>query len=227
MFDQPLFGITLSLVVFTLAEQVYKRWHTPFLNPMVTSAAVIILFLSVFDIPMESYQEGGRFITFMLGPATVALAVPFYRQWQRIAGYRYFLIGSTALGAFLGIVSTALLAKLFGADKQMILSLIPKSVTAPIAMEVSRMLGGQPTITVAAVTVAGITGAVCGVKFLKLIGVKDRVAIGCGIGTASHGMGTATLTEYGELEAAVSGVCLGLTGVFTAIMAPFLLRFFG
>ena len=225
MFDQPLFGIALSLVAFAVGELIYRRWHTPLLNPIITSATAVALFLYIFHIPMESYQNGGRYITFILGPATVALAVPFYRQWQKIAEYRVFLIIGTALGAVVGIVSAALLAKLFGADRQMILSLIPKSVTAPIAMEVSRVIGGQPTLTIASVTVAGVLGAVCGVQFLKLTGLKDRVAIGCGIGTASHGMGTASLTEYGELEAAVAGVCIGLTGVFTAMLAPLIVRF--
>ena len=223
LISSPLFGICLTLGAYAAGLQLYKRVRISLLHPVITASALIIAIILIFDIDLRLYQNGGSIISFMLAPATVALAVPLYRQISVLKTHAIVIISSIAVGAVVSIISTVLLARLAGLPEELILSLSPKSVTTPIAVELSERLGGLPPITALAVIFTGITGAVAGPFLLKLLRIDEPAAKGLAMGTAAHAIGTSRALEMGETEAAVSSLSIGIAGIITAVAAPFLL----
>ncbi|WP_094607837.1 Inner membrane protein YohK [Sporomusa silvacetica DSM 10669] len=219
LIKNPLFGLTATLFVFQLAKWLQQKTKQRLLHPMLISTLLLIGLLSIANIDYVDYNRGGQYITFLLGPATVALAIPLVRQlpvlrknWQAI------LIGVVS-GSLIGVVSVLGIASFLDASLEITLSLTPKSVTTPIAMEIARSLGGIPSLTVGAVIIAGLTGAIIGPALLTRIGVKNQIARGLAIGAASHALGADRCLEDNELAGAVSGVAIALVGVVTALMA--------
>ncbi len=225
---QPLFGIGLTVVVFVLAQRVYlKSRRHPLLTPVAVTIISIIAFLLLFDIPYQSYQKGGRYILFFLGPSVVALAVPLYRKRSEIYTKRGPILAGVVAGALVSIVSASGLAWLFGGSREVVLSMAPKSVTTPIAIALVEKIGGIPELTAAIVVLTGCIGAICGPEFCRLIGITSPSATGLAVGTASHGIGTARMLEVDLLAGAVSGLAIGLNGLVTACLLPLLFILFG
>ena len=218
----PLLGIILTLSAYAVGLQLYKRLKISILHPVLTASAIIIAVLLLLDISIEEYQKGGSIISFMLGPATVALAVPLYRQIKILKSHAVIILVSISVGAVVSISSIILLSKALGLPEDLIISMAPKSVTTPIAVEASAKLGGLPAITALAVIFTGITGAVIGPSVLKLLHIKDPTAKGLALGTSAHAIGTSRALEMGETEGAVGSLSIGLTGIITVVTAPFI-----
>jgi len=222
----PLFGVFLTLFAYVGLSKMKEKFKNPLFNPTFLSIVLIVAVLYGFDIDYEDYNQGGRIISFFLGPATVALAVPIYRQMERLRDNVLEVTASILTGSFIGIISGMVLAFLFGGSREIILTVAPKSVTTPIAIEISRFNGGTPPLTVSCVIIAGLVGAVIGPELMKAIKIKNPVAQGLGIGTASHGLGTSRAVQEGEIQGAFSGLAIGLAGIFTSILVPIIVWVF-
>lgn len=223
----PLFGITLTLVVYLLAQHIYKRVNSVWANPVLVSIVTIILLLKAAGVEYRDYAHGGDILLFLLGPSVVALAVPLYQRreeiWQR---KRPILIGIFA-GSLASILSACGLAWILGGSQEIILSLAPKSVTTPIAISIVEKIGGVAPLTAAIVVLTGCLGAVCGPEFCRRIGVTSPVATGLAVGTAAHGIGTARMFEVDRLAGAVAGLAIGLNGLMTTFLLSFMMAFMG
>jgi len=218
---EPLFGIALSIAAYVFAQWVNRKLKSPIANPLLIAGALLIILLNVLEIPLENFQKGGSMITMLLGPATAALAVSIYRQIEVLKKNFLPVVLGCLAGAVTAMVSAYTLAKLFGLDDSMLFSLLPKSVTTPIAMEISRQGGGVVAITVAAVVVTGIMGAVCAPFLIKLFRIREPVAQGVAIGACSHALGTTKALEIGEIQGAMSGIAIGVSGILTVLLAFF------
>lgn len=223
----PMFGILLSLVAFQTGSLLYKKTRSSIFNPLLVSFVLVILFLLYFRIDFETYNVGGDYISFFLGPSTVVLAVPLYKKIQLLKSDALPIIAGISAGCIAGISSILILSGLFGLDMVITSSLVPKSVTTPIGIEISKQIGGLPAITVSAIVVTGIIGAVLGPFICRFFRIKDSVAVGIAIGTASHALGTTRAIELGETEGAMSGLAIGIAGLITVFLAPVLIYVFG
>ncbi len=219
----PLLHLTLTLVAFVAASVLYRRVRfNPLLNPVLLSVITIVAILYGTGTSYSTYFEGAQFVHFLLGPATVALAIPLYRQFDRVRKSALAVSVSLAAGSITAAASAILIALLLGAQPVSIISLAPKSVTAPVAMGISEQLGGLPSLTAVLVILTGITGAVLGPVVLNLLKIRDRSALGMALGTASHGIGTARALQVNELAGAFSGLAMGLNALATALFLPIL-----
>ena len=217
--SSPFFGITLTIVAYWVGVRAQKKTGLVVCNSMLITVALIIAVLTVFHIPYEDYYQGGSLITLFLGPATACMAVTVYAKMDLLKKYWLPVLAGCLAGTVTSIGSILVLSRLFGLDKDMTASLLPKSVTTPIATAVSEGHGGIVPITVAAVIVTGILGNLAAPFLVKLFRVKGPVAAGLGIGTCSHALGTAKALEMGETEGAMSGLAVGICGIFTALLA--------
>lgn len=222
VFSSPLFGIVLCIFTFEIGVWLNRKTHSPLANPLLIAVALCIAFLQIFSIPLAAFNEGGRMISMFLAPATAALALSIYGQIDVLKKNLLPIAAGTLVGSLTSIISVLGLCKLFGLSDELTASLIPKSVTTPIAMEISQQQGGIVSITVAAVIVTGIFGAIFAPTLLKLFRVKDPVEAGIAIGTCSHALGTSKAVELGEVEGAMSGIAIGAAGIFTVLLSMFL-----
>ena len=219
--------LALTFGVFALFKALQKKSGWVLLNPILLTIAVLILFLKVSGISYEAYNEGGELISFWLKPAVVALGVPLYLQLEMIKKQWLPILLSQLVGCLVGVISVVLIAKGLGATPDVICSLAPKSVTTPIAMEVSNATGGIPSLTAAVVVMVGLFGAVFGFKLLDMGKVKSPIAQGLSMGTASHAIGTSAAMEISRKYGAYASLGLTLNGILTAILAPMMLRLLG
>jgi predicted murein hydrolase (TIGR00659 family) len=223
----PLLFLTLTLAAFQAGSWVYTRsGHKPFLNPVMTAVILLVAILTLTKTPYPAYFEGAQFVHFLLGPATVALAIPLYRQFDRVRRSALALVTSILCGSLTAIGTAVGLGWALGASRETLLSLAPKSVTAPVAMGITEQLGGLPSLTAVLVILTGILGAVIGPMLLNLLQIRDWRARGLALGTASHGIGTARALQVNELAGAFSGLAMGLNALATAILLPVLWRLF-
>lgn len=220
----PAFGMTLTLVVFAGAKLLYDRTRLLLLHPVLVSIALIVLILSLTRISYDDYMKGGSIITFFLGPSVVALGLPLHDHLKRLRAEALPLLVTTLFASAVGVVASVLPLVLLAGPREVLLSLAPKSITTPIAIEVSREIGGIPPLTAAFVVLTGVVGAVVGPVVLRVVGIASGVAFGFAMGTASHGIGTARAIEQGELEGAASSLALCLNGIATAVLAPWIVR---
>jgi len=225
--NMPLFGILLSLIAFQAGTLLYKKTQLSIFNPLLVASVLVMVFLLIFGINYETYNLGGNYISFFLGPATVVLAVPLYKKIRLLKSNALPIIAGIITGCIAGISSILTLSSLLGLDNTISRSLAPKSVTTPIGIEISRQIGGLPAITVAAIVFTGIIGAILGPFICRCFKIKDKVAVGVAIGTASHALGTTRAIELGETEGAMSGLAIGIAGLITVFLAPLLLYVFG
>lgn len=219
--------LALTFGAFALFKELQRRTGWVLLNPILLTIASLILFLKLTGISYEAYQEGGQLIEFWLKPAVVALGVPLYLQLEMIKKQLLPILLSQLVGCLVGIVSVVLVAKLLGATPDVICSLAPKSVTTPIAMEVSNTIGGIPSLTAAVVVLVGLFGAVFAFKILTLGRVKSPIAQGLSMGTASHAIGTSAAMEVSRKYGAYASLGLTLNGILTALLTPTILRLLG
>ncbi len=223
----PLFGITLTLVVYMLAQLAYRRLNSVWANPVLVSIITIILLLAAGNIEYRDYARGGDMILFLLGPSVVALAVPLYQRRKQIWDRKAPILLGVFAGSLASIISAGGLAWLLGGSRDVVLSLAPKSVTTPIAISIVEKIGGVAPLTAALVVLTGCLGAVCGPEFCRRIGVTSPVASGLAVGTASHGIGTARMFEVDRLAGAVAGLAIGLNGLMTTFLLPLLMALTG
>lgn len=222
------FLIALTFIVFLASRQLQRRaGGIALLNPILISIILLIIILTAGGVDYTSYSEGGQFIEFWLKPAVVALGVPLYRQLENIRRQMIPLLLAELAGCIVGIVSVVVVAQLLGATREVIVSLAPKAVTTPIAMEIASTVGGIPSLTAAVVVCTGIFGGMAGFKMVKMSRIKSPIAGGLSIGTASHAVGTASAMERGERYGAFSSLGLTLNGLLTALLAPLILSMLG
>jgi predicted murein hydrolase (TIGR00659 family) len=218
----PLFGIALTLLVYRLAELLYRRTHFILFNPVALSIIAIILLLKSLAIPYTDYARGGDMILFLLGPAVVALALPLYQRRGEILKRKLPILLGIVAGALTSIITAAGTAWLLGGSREVVLSLVPKSVTTPIAIGIAEKIGGIVPLTAALVVLTGCLGAICGPEFCRLIGIRSSAAMGLAVGTAAHGIGTARVLEEDRFAGAVAGLAIGLNGLATSLLVPLL-----
>ena len=224
---QPLLGLTLTLIAYLIGQFLFtKGRRSPFLNPVLLAVVVLILLLKGTGTDYQTYFQGAQFVHFLLGPATVALALPLYRQLPALKRSVLAVAVALVVGSVIASLSAMAVARALGAAPQTVLSMAPKSVTMPIAMGVAEQIGGLPSLTAAMVLLTGICGAVVGPWILDRLGLSDARARGLAMGTASHGIGTARALQENETAGAFSGLAMGLNGVITAILVPILAGWF-
>lgn len=216
---QPYFGVMLTVVAYWLGMKVQKKTRLAICNGMLLAVLLVIAVLLVFHIPYESYWQGGELINLFLGPATACMAVTVYSQRKLLARHWLPVLVGCVVGVVTAMGSILVLCRLLGLDRAMTMSLLPKSVTMPIATVVAQGHGGTVAVTVAAVVVTGMLGNLCAPLLVKLFRVKDPMAVGLGIGACSHAMGTAKALELGETEGAMSVLAIGLCGILTTVLA--------
>lgn len=212
----PFFGIVITIFAYEFGVWLNKKSHKmPLVNPLLIAVVLIISVLVVFRIPLENYNQGGSVINMFLAPATAALAVTIYAQWDMLKRNWLPILAGALVGSAVSMGSVFGMCKLFGLDEISLYSLLPKSVTTPIAVELSAQTGGVPSVTVAAVVITGITGAILCPVLVKLLRLNSPVAAGVAIGTCSHALGTTRALELGETEGAMSGIAIGVAGLLT------------
>jgi predicted murein hydrolase (TIGR00659 family) len=220
------FLLTLTLGIFFGAKVLQQRTHILLLNPILITIVLVIVYLELTRIDYDTYYDATRIIDFWLKPAVVALGVPLYRQLSAIRKQLLPILISQLVGCLVGIASAVGTALLLGASRDVALSLASKSVTTPIAMEVTSTVGGIPSLTAAVVMCVGLFGAIFGFKILRFGHVASPIAQGLSIGTASHAVGTSAAMERGDRYGAYSSLGLTLNGIFTALLTPTVLRWF-
>ena len=223
--QSPLFGIALTVVVYVLCELIVDKFELNIVPPFVLACPMIILFIYFQEpyITYDDYENGAGFINFLLGPATVALALPLYNNRHIIKDNLFVIASGIIVATVTGIVSIFVCGKIFGASDQVLLSMIPKSVTTPIAMDISSAIGGIPALTAACVIFTGMFGATINHKLLEALKIKNNIAVGLSIGASSHGLGTSVCAGKNALQLAIGGASIGLTGIATSLLAPVLL----
>ncbi|MGL5051898.1 MAG: LrgB family protein [Fusobacteriaceae bacterium] len=223
--NNKLFGVVISLGMFQIGRYIFLKTKLPICNPLLIAAAGIIIVLKVFNIPLESYMNGGGMIEFFLAPATTVLIVPLYRQIDKLKKYYLPILVGGFVGSLTTIVSVILLGKLFNLDEQLLRSFIPKSITTPFGMEASLMVGGIPSLTVFSIIVTGITGYIVAPFLFKWIGDIHPIAKGVGMGVSSHALGTSKAIEMGEVEGAMSALSIVIAGIMTILIIRIFLAF--
>lgn len=219
----PLLHLTLTLAAFQIGSWLYSRsGMNPLLNPVLFAVLFVVSVLLLTGTSYETYFEGAQFVHFLLGPATVALAIPLYRQFEKVRRSALAILMSILAGSVTAILSAVGIGYMLSGSRDALISLAPKSVTAPVAMGISEQLGGLPSLTAVLVILTGILGAMIGPYILNLIGVRDWAARGLAIGTASHGIGTARALQVSEVAGAFSGLAMGLNALATAVLLPLL-----
>jgi predicted murein hydrolase (TIGR00659 family) len=221
----PLLTLTLTLVAYQGGIWLYNRsGNNPLVNPVLIAVLAIVALLAVTGTDYRTYFDGAQFIHFLLGPATVALAIPLYRQIQRVRESWLAIAVTVIFGSLTAAVTGVGIAWLLGATRLTLLSIAPKSVTTPVAMGIAEQLGGLPTLTAVVVILTGITGAMTASGLLKLVRIHDARASGLAIGIAAHGIGTARAFQISEVAGAFSGLAMGLNALATAILLPVLFQ---
>jgi predicted murein hydrolase (TIGR00659 family) len=224
----PLPGVLLTLVVYQAARALQQRGRNhPLLNPVALSSAAIIALLTLSGTSYSRYAASARVLLWLLGPATVALAVPLSRELPRLAKLAWPVLVAVCAGAVTSVGSAVLLARFTGADAAVVRALAPKSATTPIALGIAEKIGGAPELTAALVVSSGVLGAVLGPWVLGALGVQSPLVRGVATGTAAHGIGTASLYRRSPEAAAYSGLAMGLSGLVTALVTPWLLLWLG
>ena len=219
----PLLGLTMTLCAYLAAQGIFRRSKgSPLANPVAISIALIAAVLWVSGMSYQRYFSGAQFVHFLLGPATVALAVPLVRQLPRLRKAFLPLAAALLAGCVTAIVSAVGVALLLGATPELAYSLGPKSATSPIAMAVSERLGGIPALTAAMVIGTGVCGAIVGKYVFQAVGIRSDAARGVALGLASHGIGTARAFQLSAEMGAFAGLAMGLNGALTALVAPWL-----
>ena len=224
----PLLWLTATLAAFQAGTWLFERFgRRPLLHPVLTAVAALVVLLEATGTGYDAYFGGARFIHFLLGPATVALAIPLYREIGLIRKAAAPILLSLAAGSLVAVASAVGIARAFGGERALLLSLSPKSVTTPIAMGISEQIGGLPSLTAVAVVLTGIGGAVFGGWVLDRVRVRDDAARGLAMGVASHGIGTARALQWNRTAGAFAALAMALNGLLTALALPFLVRWFG
>jgi predicted murein hydrolase (TIGR00659 family) len=217
----PLLGLTVTLLAYLLAFSIYRRLGMhPLANPVAIAVLLLVLLLSLTGTPYSTYFEGAQFVHFLLGPATVALALPLFEQRARVRRLALPLLAGLCAGVLTAVVSAAGIALALGASVETVLSLAPKSVTTPVAMGIAERIGGLPSLTATLVIATGMLGAMIARPLLDLVRVREHDTRGFALGVASHGIGTARAFQVSEEMGAFAGLAMGLSALLTSLVVP-------
>ncbi len=223
----PLLWLTVTLAAYVVADRLSSRLDRhPLANPVLIAVALLAVILSVTSTPFETYFQGAQFVHFLLGPATVALALPLHRHWPLVRKAVLPILAALLAGALTAVISAIGIAAAFGVPQPILASLAPKSVTAAIAMGIAREIGGEPSLTATLVIATGILGAVMVTPLMIWLGFTDWRARGFAAGLAAHGIGTARAFQVNPVAGAFAGIAMGLNGLVTAVLVPLILRLF-
>lgn len=214
------FGIFISLVAFEIGLFIYKKTKFPLFNPLLIATIIVIGFLKISNIDFDTYNQGGQFINIFLGPATIVLAVPLYKNLNLLKKNFLPIISGIFVGSLVSVLSVISISFFLGLDNTLTVSLLSKSVTTPIGIEITNTLGGVTSITVLAIILSGIIGAIVGPTVFKILRINSPIARGISLGTASHAVGTSKALEIGEQEGAMSSLSIGVAGIITVFLAP-------
>ena len=225
----PLLSLLVTLLAFMLSVRINRALGgTPLVHPVTLAIAMLIGFLLLIDMDYATYFEGAQFIHFLLGPATVALAIPLYDHRERIRRLLWPLLLACLVGIFTAVASTIAIAMVLGAQVETILTLAPRSVTSPIAMGIAEQVGGIPSLAAGLVLLTGSIGCALGPLLFRAMGIRDPGVQGFTLGLAAHGFGTAhAFARIGAVAGAFSGLAMALTGLLTAFLLPLVVRAFG
>lgn len=224
---EPLLWLTATLVAYLIGDHLSQRaGRNPLVNPVLVAMVLLGALLWVTATPYRTYFEGAQFVHFMLGPATVALALPLYANRAQIRRALVPMLAALLVGSVVAIVSALWIAQVLGIDGPVWLSLAPKSTTAPVAIGIAEQLGGLPTLTAALVILTGIIGAVIVTPLMRLMRIRDWRARGFAVGVAAHGIGTARAFQVNDTAGAFAGIGMGLNAMLTAILAPWIVLLF-
>ncbi|MDF9842537.1 MULTISPECIES: LrgB family protein [unclassified Paenibacillus] len=212
--------ILFNIAIYLFMAMLYKRYRLPVLLPALTATFTVVVLLLGFDISYDTYMIGGEWINRLLGPAVVSLAYPLYKQRHVLRENLPAVLGGTVTGLLVGMLSGLLLAAGLGFSKIYVLSILPKSITTAVAIQISGSLGGDSSLTSVFVMIAGFTGAIGGPYIIKLFRIRSESGIGIGLGTASHALGTAKALEYGEQSVSMSSVAMTVCAIVGSIVSP-------
>ena len=218
--------ILFTVLLFLLMNRIYINFSYPFLLPILTTTIVGVSILSVLEISYDTYMIGGSWINQLLGPAVVALAFPLYKQRNVLLKNIYVILGGVFFGVLAGMFSGLFFGMLAGVTDELAVSILPKSLTTPVAVEISDELGGIPALTAVFVMIAGLTGAILGPSILKLFKINNPVSKGIAMGSASHAIGTSKAFEFGELSFSMSSVSMTLSAIIGSIIGPVIMKMF-
>ncbi|MEW9701823.1 LrgB family protein [Paenibacillus sp. SI8] len=216
MLQHPIFGLSLCVLSYAFANVIYQRWR--FMHPLFVCTGLIILILIPLRIPYEDFKQGADVLTLLLGPATVALGVPLYKYRDLIRSNLKRVMVSVLAGSMTGIVSSAAIVGLLGGSQSIILSMLPKSVSSPISIEIATRLGAIPELTAVLTTMTGLFGSMFGTRLLNWLKITDDISIGIALGTAAHGIGTAKVVKDSEQQGGFAGLSMALCGIMTSIL---------
>ena len=225
VFDTEIFGVILTILFFNIGIYIQKKTNKPIFNPLLIAILGIILFLCITKIPYESYKLGGDRINFFLGPVTIVLAVPLYKQFDLFKKYLLEILIGISCGVVVSFISIKLIGHFTNADVDIINSLIPKSITTPMGISLTKTLNGVEAITVVSIILTGILGAIISPIVFKIGKINNPVAKGIALGTSAHALGTTKALEMGEVEGAMSGLSIGISGIITVILIPIIINF--
>ena len=218
LFHTPMFGITLTFLAYEVSYLVARRFRSPLVNPMAMAAFLCIIFLMVTRIPLSAYHVGGDFLLMLIFPATTCIAVSVHAQLALLKRHLVPIIVGCTVGAAVSILSVLLFSRIFGIEEVLVVSLLPKSVTSAIAIELSALIGGEPSVTILAVMVTGTTGVITSPLLIKALRINDPIVQGVALGTSSHVIGTAKALEYGPTQGGMSGIAIFITGLATVFV---------
>ncbi|WP_172194680.1 CidB/LrgB family autolysis modulator [Saccharibacillus qingshengii] len=227
MINQAVTYLTATLVIYYAAKWVYRKYPRVYLSPLLITPAILVVVLLTTHASYSSYNEGGVWLSKLLQPATVAFAVPLYKNLQTLKKHAGEIFASVLFGSIMAMLSSALLARMMHLNGELASSLVPRSVTTPIAMNVSQMIGGVPTITAVFVIMTGLLGAMMGPSVVKVLRIDGDIARGILFGTSAHGTGTSKAFELNALTGTVSSISMILAALFTLLGAPMLLGLLG
>lgn len=218
--ESVFFGVAISILTYEIGIFLKKKLKWTICNPLLISIAAVILFLVAFDIPYESYNAGAKYLSYLLTPATVCLAIPLYEQVELLKKHFWAIAAGLISGVLTSVLCVFVLSLLFGLDHAEYVTLLPKSITTAIGMGISEELGGYVTITVAVIVITGVLGNILAETVCRIFRIEEPVAKGIAIGSSSHALGTVKAMEMGEIEGAMSSLSIAVSGLLTVVAAP-------
>ncbi|WP_236344425.1 LrgB family protein [Paenibacillus plantiphilus] len=217
--------IVLTIALYLLMSRIYKKFKLPFLVPVITTSFIIILILTGLHIPYDTFMIGGQWINLLLGPAVVSLAYPLYKQRTQLMQNAVPILSGVIVGSVVGMVTGLAFAELLGVTKQILYTLLPKSITTPVAIQIADELGGISSLAASFVMIAGFTGLILGPLTFKLCRIDSMIGRGIGLGSASHAIGTVKAIEYGEQAVSMSSVAMTICALVGSLLAPLIVWF--
>ncbi|WP_153732982.1 LrgB family protein [Sporosarcina obsidiansis] len=212
--------IGLTVMMYFIMNAVYVRLRSPFLVPILTTTIMVIVILTTFNVPYDTYMVGGKWIDALLGPAIVSLCIPLYKQRDIIKRHLFPIISGVVVGGIVGMVTGVVAARLVGFSNELLASILPKSITSPIAMQIADELGGIPSLATVFVIIAGLAGILIGPPLNKWLKIDTPLGQGIGLGVGAHAIGTSKALEYGEQTASMSSVAMTLSAIIGALIGP-------